>query len=201
MALFFTNKIVDFIKNNRELFLPAIILIIISFLLSAASAILIFKTRLIISNIMVVPAMLTFTCIISTFAVYSSLRLNEIPFSIKLVVKASIYSSIVFIIEYLTEILWLLLTKAKLEPYYFRNFVSLSVYHAYHPANLPSFLIYPFQTLNLWEVLYVIAMVFFLKKFSSKKGHNVNLTVSLGYSFSIIAWIVFVTFINILNQK
>lgn len=201
MSLTIFNKTAQFVKNNERILLSALILIVTGLLLSIASAIFIYRTPLKVLNLMVVPAMMVFTCLVSAFAIYSSLWLNEIYLSAKLVLRASIYSSTVFILEYLTEILWLLSTKAKLEPYYFKNFVSLSVYQAYHPADLLSFLVYPLQTLNLWEVLYVISMVFFLNNFTQKKFPGLGLTVSLGYAFSIIAWIVFVTFLNILNQK
>jgi hypothetical protein len=82
----------------------------------------------------------------------------------------------------------------------FQNFYPLSMLNIVDYKSLDPWMIYPFQTLNLFEVGYVLLLTFFMKKALNIKFLDSFLLIAISYGTSLLLWITTVMFI-ILNYS
>ncbi|WAC42104.1 hypothetical protein [Pedobacter sp. SL55] len=148
----------------------------------------------------IVPALVFWGSAITFLLLFSALKLNNISLSKNILFKAILAGTSIYLLQYLAEFIWLLYNKQNYRPAYLQNFSSLSLYQLYHPADLPSYLIYPMQTINLWEMLYIITIVFVAKKLTENQIPKLGRTLAITYCLELFSWFVIVTFINLLNQ-
>lgn len=76
-------------------------------------------------------------------------------------------------------------------------FYPLSVLNILHPRQLPSYLIYPLQQLNLFEIIYWLLIAVGIRTFIKKSfGYSLKIVVS-SYGVALSVWVLFVVFINL----
>jgi hypothetical protein len=76
-------------------------------------------------------------------------------------------------------------------------FLPGSMLNIFEPKQLEQWLIYPIQSVNIWELLFFIALAFGLKKYlDGDFSRSMGLVVST-YGVGLVVWIVFVTFLTL----
>lgn len=168
-------------------------------LLSVLSKIYIFNIDRIDLQVFDVVLLILFEFVAVFTLILSGIKLNRVEINAKTIFKAMALATTIFLFQYLVEFFWLLFNKNSYEPNYLRNFSIFSLYQIYHPVDLPSYLLYPLQTINIWEVLYIISIVFFIRKLSNNKEKGLGNMIYITYSLGVLSWMVFVTFINAIN--
>jgi len=133
---------------ERKTLLFAIILLNISLIISTLSYLLIFKSRINL-RVLITPAILMVGIILTFSILYLGFRINEQKVKISLLFKSVIGGSIVFVVQYLLEFVWLLFNKSNYRGNEIANFNSFSIYQIFSNKQIPFYLIYPLQTLNL----------------------------------------------------
>lgn len=168
--------------------------------LSYLSSIYILNGKYFSYKIFIVPALVFWGLGVTFLLLFSALKVNNISLRKNILFKAILAGTSIYLLQYLAEFIWLLYNKQNYHPAYLQNFSSLSLYQLYHPADLPSYLIYPMQTINLWEMLYIITIVFVAKKLTENQIPKLGRTLAITYCLGLFSWFVIVTFINLLNQ-
>jgi len=151
-------------------------------------------------KVFIIPALVFWGSAITFLLLLSALKLNNINLKKSILFNAILVGTLIFLLQYLLEFVWLFYNKQNYQPYYLRNFSSLSLYQLYHPVDLPSYLIYPMQIINIWEVLYILTIVFTAKKLTDNQKPKLGRTLVIAYCLGLFSWFVIVTFINLLNQ-
>lgn len=151
-------------------------------------------------KIFIIPALILWGSVITFLLLFSALKLNNINLKKSILFKAILVGTSIFLLQYLVEFVWLFYNKVHYQPYYLRNFSSLSLYQLYHPVDLPSYLIYPMQIINVWEALYILTIVFTAKTLTDNQKPRLGRTLVIAYCLGLFSWFVIVTFINLLNQ-
>jgi hypothetical protein len=76
-------------------------------------------------------------------------------------------------------------------------FMPGSMLNIFEPKLLEQWLIYPIQSVNIWELLFFIALALGLKKYlDGDFSRSMGLVVST-YGVGLVVWIVFVTFLTL----
>lgn len=78
-----------------------------------------------------------------------------------------------------------------------QHFFPLSLMSLFDPYEIPSWLIYPLQTINVFEVLYVIALTVGLSMVLREKKEKMFGLVAGSYGTGLLIWMVFVVFLSI----
>ncbi len=168
--------------------------------ISILSAYKLFKVKELSYRILYIPISISWTILVVFVLLVFATKLNAIKVQKIELFKSIVIGTTVFLIQYFIEFIWLLYHKQNYRPAYIQNFSSLSLYQLYHPVDLPSYLIYPMQTINLWEVLYILTIIFVAKKLTKNQIPKLGRTLAIAYCLGLLSWFVMVTFINLLNQ-
>jgi len=182
---------------ERKTLLFAIILLNISLIISTLSYLLIFKSRINL-RVLITPAILMVGIILTFSILYLGFRINEQKVKISLLFKSVIGGSIVFVVQYLLEFVWLLFNKSNYRGNEIANFNSFSIYQIFSNKQIPFYLIYPLQTLNLWEVANLTVMVIVFERISKSAGYiNSKSIIIYTYLSSMFIYLLFTIFVNL----
>jgi len=136
--------------------------------------------------------LLVVTIILSTGEVFYNLKL-----SFEKAFKVVLYSEAIFVIMEIIKLLWVYLFVNNLSIEYLQFFTPLSLINIFNLGELEPWFIYPFQTLNIFELIYIYLLTFNINKITDcGMGKATNLVLST-YGIGLIIWIVFVSFITL----
>ncbi|RZL32281.1 MAG: hypothetical protein EOO96_14440 [Pedobacter sp.] len=138
---------------------------------------------------------------IKFFLVSLCLLTGSMFFDIKLkfgeAYKIALLADIVFVIPMLIKVFWFLVIQKDYVLQDIQLFSPLSALNVFDAKSLGLLWFYPLQTLNLFELLYILSLGFWVFKFGAKsyeKGLNMVLA---SYVPGLIIWIVLVMFITL----
>lgn len=126
---------------------------------------------------------------------------GSILFNIKLYFKQALYCVViamfVFVIQYIAEFMWLWLVQPDYTSFELMGFTLFSVLQFFDINTLPSYLIYCFQTINLWEMLFVLALAYNLSIVVHKPfGKTLSFTL-LTYGVALLFWILIIMCLSV----
>ncbi len=105
-------------------------------------------------------------------------------------------SEIVFTISLIVKIL-LLEFVINLNSIYGLNFIPLSLPNLFKSTQIPPWLFYPLQLINIWEILF-IAMISYLFSLINQVSFKKGLSIAGGaYLCGLLFWAIFVSFITV----
>ncbi len=111
-----------------------------------------------------------------------------------------VQSEFVFLLAIFAKGVWFYFFQPEFTIEEFQNFYPLSMLNIIDYKSLDPWMIYPFQTLNLFEVVYIFLLTFSMKKTLSIKFLDSFLLIAITYGTSLLLWITTVMFI-ILNYS
>lgn len=184
-----------YIKNTKFFFVSAVILI---FVLSNLSFWLIYENSDISFKLTYNSLTFVVTIIITTCIIYIGQRFKHGKIKLVNIYKSVLFASSIFIIQYLFEFIWLLANKQYYQGSLRANFSSLSVYHFYQNSEVPFYLIYPLQTLSIWELIHVFLLMFAYQRIAeSDKNPYFNPTIAITYISAIFIYFLLTIFVNL----
>jgi len=125
---------------------------------------------------------------------FSYLILNRIE--MKKIFNVCLKAEIVFLVMLLAKVLFLQFF-VNIHTVYDLNFIPLSLLNLFSSAHIPLWLNYPLQTINIWEVLFVLLASFYFSvayDIPFKKGLTV---IGIGYASGLFIWLLVVLFIQL----
>ncbi len=146
-------------------------------------------------------AILPFLSAIKFFLVACCLLAGAVFFDIKLkfgqAFKVAILADAIFILPFLIKIFWFLLIQTDYTLQDLQMFSPLSILNLLDAKNIDALWFYPLQLLNVFELLYILSLGFWVYKFGAKtyeKGLNMVLSC---YLPALFVWIVLVMFVTL----
>jgi hypothetical protein len=132
-----------------------------------------------------------------TLCVYTGiLLLNIKSLSWSRIFGAVVVADMIFLIPAIIKMVWFTF-QADYTLEDVQYFLPGSMLNIFEPKLLEQWLIYPIQSVNIWELLFFIALALGLKKYlDGDFSRSMGLVVST-YGVGLVVWIVFVTFLTL----
>ena len=111
--------------------------------------------------------------------------------------KVVIISELVFITASITKLLWFIFFAGNYTLDDMGFFYPLSLINVFHRSEVASYWIYPLQTVNIFQVLYILIMVLGLSRVGSLKKEVADRIVLGTYVPAIAIWIALIMFLTI----
>lgn len=116
----------------------------------------------------------------------------------KKVLNIVLKSEFVFLLAIFAKGAWFYFFQTDFSLEDFQNFYPLSLITLVDYHQLDPWLFYPFQTVNLFELSYILLLTYFLKKALNIKFSDSFLLIAISYGVGLMLWITLVMFL-ILN--
>jgi hypothetical protein len=108
-----------------------------------------------------------------------------------------IISELVFIAASITKLLWFIFFAGNFTLDEMSFFYPLSLINLFHREEVAIYWIYPLQTVNIFQVIYVLILALGLSRISSLKKEVADRVVLGAYVPGIAIWIAFIMFLSI----
>lgn len=125
------------------------------------------------------------------------LLLNNTKLKFGITFKIALTADFIFLLPQLLKLCWFLIFKTDYTITEVQQFYPLSALNLFKQENLPLLLIYPFQTFNVFEILYWILLAGGIKEALNTDINQGIRVVFSGYIPALILWIVCIMFISI----
>jgi hypothetical protein len=132
-----------------------------------------------------------------TLCIYSGvliLNLSNLTFS--KIFSAIVIADMLFLIPGVIKIFWF-----SFQPDYtledLQYFMPGSLLNFFNPKEIEPWLVYPLQSINIWEVAFWFAMAYELKEYFENDFASSFGTVMSSYGSGLVIWIVFVVFLTL----
>lgn len=123
--------------------------------------------------------------------------LNDIEFSLKNFFKLAVFAEVIFIVSHSIYFFNLYINRTTLTLETVANYFPLSLLSFYGVENVVSWLHYPIQSLNLFEVLYVLFISWLLsKQWKPNFVESLNIVLA-SYGIGLLLWMVLVVFLSL----
>ncbi len=106
-------------------------------------------------------------------------------------------SEIVIVLASLTKFLWFAFFAGNYTLDEMNFFYPLSLINLFRQPEVAKYWIYPLQSVNLFQVAYILLLAIGLEKVSSVKREKADIIVLVTYGSAFILWIAFIMFITI----
>ncbi len=106
-------------------------------------------------------------------------------------------SEIVIVLASLTKFLWFAFFAGNYTLDEMNFFYPLSLINLFRQPEVAKYWIYPLQSVNLFQVAYILLLAIGLAKVSSVKREKADIIVLVTYGSAFILWIAFIMFITI----
>jgi len=141
-----------------------------------------------------IPIIILFKTSIITLILYVGLFLSSKDLKFKDIWRIVINAEFIFLLVPIFKTLWFIFFQPNFTLLDIQNFYPLSALNIVGYKNLETWLIYPFQTLNLFELTYMIYLAFELGKLTNTNADYGLKIVGLSYVPSLLLWITTVMF-------
>lgn len=133
----------------------------------------------------------------TTFCVTTGAIFTDTSFSIKDIFQTVLYSEFVFLASQMTYSLNLFFNREFLTIENAGNFFPLSMLSYFEVENVVPWLHYPLQTLNLFEVAYILCIAWLLsKQWKPDFVESLNIVIP-SYGLGLLVWMVLVVFLTL----
>lgn len=147
---------------------------------------------------LLIPFVILIKIFLISMCIQIGLFIQNLKLSISKTITIVLASEFIFFLPQLIKICWFLLVVKDYTITDVQHFYPLSAINIFNANNLPSYLIYPFQTFNLFEILYWILLAGGLKEALNTDLDKGMKIVFTGYIPALLLWILCITFITVL---
>ena len=111
--------------------------------------------------------------------------------------KVVVVSELVFVVASVIKMLWFILFAGNYTLDDMNFFYPLSLINLFSRSEVASYWVYPLQTINIFQVFYVLLLAFGLSRISSVKKISVDRIVLSTYVPAMAVWIAMILFLTI----
>lgn len=144
-----------------------------------------------------IPLMLTLKISFTAICLNIGTIFNNYKISFARLFRIALIAEVIFAIATLTRNLWLLGYNDVNTMTDIQQFYPLSLMAFFDVNEIPSWMIYPIHTINLFEVLYWFALAIGLSMVLNENRKKMFTLVLGSYGVGLLVWMVFVVFLSI----
>jgi len=156
-----------------------------------------FRTKYEWISYIFIPVWLLFKNFLISLCLQVSLLLDNNKLKFSDTFRIALTAEFIFLLPQVVRFCWFLFFKTDYTITDVQQFYPLSALNLFKVENLSSFLIYPFQTFNLFEVLYWLILAGGIKQALDKDLDYGIKVVFSGYIPALVLWIIFIMFITV----
>ena len=149
-------------------------------------------------NYIVLPFSILIKTSIITLVIYTGVILSSLKVSLRLIFRIVAQAEFIFLLMGFVRFFWFYFSQTGINFTTLGFFQPLSVVNFFSPEDDLSYLIYPLQLINLFEITYWFILAYLLKNLLKKSFWESFEFVLSTYGVALVIWVVFVTFL-ILN--
>ena len=153
------------------------------------------KERSGIIGYLAVPVTTAVKILFASFCIYTGLLLTGGNIEFKKIFRVALFAELAFVLATLVRLVMLAFFTDLDNFDQLRAFAPLSLYSLVGSA--PNYSQYPLQTINLFEVLYIFLLAAGMQYFLKRPLKKMLLLVLCSYGLGLLAWMVFVGFLNV----
>ena len=145
------------------------------------------------------PLVLIIKFSVVSLVIYIGVFLNDMQKEISLgkVFTVVIACEVVFVLASIIKLLWFIFFAGNYTLNDLSFFYPLSLINLFRQPEVASYWVYPLQTVNLFQLVYVVMLAAGLAKISSVKRDATDKIILITYVPAIFIWIVFIIFLTI----
>lgn len=121
----------------------------------------------------------------------------KVNISFKRLFQIALIAEFIFIIPSLIKLGWFLFIKKDYELIDLQTFYPMSLVNLVNIGDVPIWLYYTLQTVNIFEVVYWCVLAYGLALVTRERWHKMVRLVASSYGVGLLVWLVFITFITI----
>lgn len=144
-----------------------------------------------------IPLVVCLKVLFTALCVSIGSMLWDIKFKFRVIFKAALLGEIIFIIAQVIYLINLFFHMDTLTLQTFTNYFPLTVLSYFGTANVVDWLEYPLQTLNLFEVFYIVAIAWLLTRQWKQDFMESLAVVFPSYMTGLVLWLALVTFLTL----
>lgn len=144
-----------------------------------------------------IPLIIVLKVLIGSMCIQIGLILQNIKFRFKTVLTITVTANFIFILPLLIKLVWFLLIKTDYTLTDVQQFYPLSALNLFKVENLSPLLIYPFQTFNVFEILYWLLLAGGIKQALDIDINKSIKVVFTGYIPALALWMLCVMFVTV----
>jgi hypothetical protein len=151
---------------------------------------------------LVVPLLLLIKFSVLSLVIYIGVFFCDLQKEISFgkVFTVVIAGEVVFVVASLVKVLWFAFFAGNYTLKDLNFFYPLSLLNIFRQSELAPYWVYPMQTVNLFQVLYVFVLAFGLSRISNLGRDKTEKVILMTYVPAVVIWIVFIMFLTIDNQ-
>lgn len=139
----------------------------------------------------------SFKMLFTSLCIFIGVILSDIDFSFRDLFRSVIVAEIVFVVAHFFTLFNLYLNRVELMFNTMTNYFPLSILSFWGTENVIPWLHYPLQTLNLFEVFYILFISWLLsKQWKPNLIESLNIVLP-SYGTGLLLWLVLVTFLTL----
>ncbi|MCP9766785.1 hypothetical protein EGI22_02620 [Lacihabitans sp. LS3-19] len=132
-----------------------------------------------------------------SLCLYTGILLSNVKtLSFSKIFSAVVLADILFLIPGVIKIFWF-----SFQPDYtledLQYFMPGSLLNLFNPKEIEPWLVYPLQSINIWEVAFWFALAYELKEYFQEDYTKSFSTVMVSYGSGFLIWVVFVVFLTL----
>ena len=121
----------------------------------------------------------------------------NVKISFKRLFQIALIAEFIFVIPSIIKLGWFMFIKKDYELIDLQTFYPLSLINLISIADTPTWLFYPLQTVNIFEVTYWCILAYGLALVTKEKWHKMVRLVASSYGVGLLVWLVFIVFITL----
>jgi hypothetical protein len=157
-----------------------------------------FQTKIAWIVYLIIPFIMLIKMFMVSICIQIGLFTQNLKLSFGKIFTVVLASEFVFFLPQLIKICWFLLFAKNFTITEVQHFYPLSALNLFNTNDLPIYLIYPFQTFNLFEILYWILLAGGIKQALNTDLDKSIKVVFTGYIPALFLWILCITFVTVL---
>jgi hypothetical protein len=157
-----------------------------------------FRTKIEWIVYLIIPVLVLIKMFMMSLCIQIGLLIQNLKLSLSQTFNITLTAEFVFFVPQIIKIFWFLLVVKNYTITEVQQFYPLSALNMFNANNIPIYLVYPFQTFNIFEILYCVFLAVGVKLALQKDLDNGLKVVFSGYIPGLFLWLLCITFITVL---
>lgn len=138
--------------------------------------------------------------VITALLLFFGCILLNVKIHLKKLIRVTIKAEFIFLLPILYEIIYFIFIQPNQSYLYIQNFSSLSIFNLINNKGIEPWLIYPLQTLNLFEIAFIIYLSYQIGYLTKTNADNGLKIVGYSYVPALLLWVTVVMFFTLNNS-
>ncbi|MGD1958608.1 MAG: hypothetical protein ACFB2Y_07115 [Fulvivirga sp.] len=144
-----------------------------------------------------IPLLYLVKLVYATSSVYTGLFIQSLKISFAKVFSVILVCEPIFLLPKIVKFIWFYFFETEYDLLEFRYFYPFSALSITNIESLSNWFIYPLQMANLFELLYILVVAYFLKKLLNTDYLSMLVVTLISYGVGLLLWASLILFLTV----